>query len=48
MTDAFKRDVRARMATTGEKYTQARRVLLAERDALAATAREEHWNGIRR
>jgi hypothetical protein len=37
MTDAFKRDVRARMATTGEKYTQARRVLLAERDALAAT-----------
>jgi hypothetical protein len=37
MTDAFKRAVRARMATTGEKYTQARRVLLAERDALAAT-----------
>ena len=33
MTTNFKTDVRARMLATGEKYTEARRALLAQREA---------------
>jgi hypothetical protein len=29
----LKREIRARMAATGENYTRARRVILAEREA---------------
>jgi hypothetical protein len=35
MTTNFKADVRARMAATGEKYTEARRALVAERNGPA-------------
>jgi hypothetical protein len=36
MTTNLKADVRARMRVTGEKYTEARRVLLTEREAANA------------
>jgi hypothetical protein len=47
MSDAFKREIRARMKVTGERYTQARRALLTQRDAAAlappaAVATSEH------
>lgn len=37
---SFKQRVRARMAETGEKYTEARRVLLAEGGDKAKGARD--------
>jgi hypothetical protein len=39
MTTNLKADVRARMGTSGEKYTQARRAVLAERDGTHTRSR---------
>lgn len=44
MADALKRAARERMKVTGEKYTEARRAILAEkeREFVADLDREDH------